>query len=287
MERMVLVIGASGGVGAEVMRQLTAGGARVRALVRSAKSAQEVRGIAAGVVLGDLRDIPSLRTALTDVDHVFLATPQGPTAEYFTGALVEASTDLSPHIVRPSLLGADANSSVDLAKYHGRADRMLQQSGLPYTILRPHFLMQNFLGTFSDTIGSDGAFGAPMKDGAIGIVDMRDVAAVAAECLRGPGYAGRTYGITGPDAMTFHDLAGHISEAAGRHVRYLPQSSQQALESMTNAGMKVELAERLVQFYGLYASGHTNLVTNAVREVTGVSPRTFSLFAHEYAPLWG
>jgi uncharacterized protein YbjT (DUF2867 family) len=287
MERMVLVIGASGGVGGEVMRQLTATGSRVRALVRSAKNAQLVRGFAAGVVLGDLRDIPSLRTALTDVDHVFLATPHGPRAEYFTGALVEAAASLSPHIVRLSVLGADANSSVELAKHHGRADRLLQQSGLPCTILRPHFLMQNFQGPFAETIAGDSMFGAPMKDGAIGLVDMRDVAAVAAECLRGPGYAGRTYDITGPDAMTFDDLAGHISEAAGRHIGYLPQTSDEAFDQLTKAGMKKELVEWLIQCYGLFASGQASKVTNTVREVTGVSPRTFSLFAHEYAALWG
>ncbi len=287
MERMILVIGATGTVGAEVMRQLTASGSRVRALVRSSSSAAKVRGHAASVVLGDLRDIPSLRTAMTDVDHVFLATPHGPTAEYFTGALIEASASLSPHIVRLSVLGADANSSLELAKCHGRADRLVQQSGVPYTILRPHFFMQNFLGTFAETISDRSLFNAPVKDGAIGIVDSRDVAAVAAECLRGPGHSGRTYSLTGPDALTFHDIAGHISEAAGRHVRYVSQSEEEAIEQLVGAGLKAGLAESLVQFYGLFASGHANKVTNTVREVTGIAPRSFSLFAHEYASLWG
>jgi uncharacterized protein YbjT (DUF2867 family) len=147
--------------------------------------------------------------------------------------------------------------------------------------------MQNFLGPLAETIAGDSMFGAPMRDGAIGLVDMRDVAAVAAECLRGPGYAGRTYDITGPDAITFDDLAGHISEAAGRRIRYLRQTPQEAFEQLTEAGLKKELAEWLIQFYELLASGQASKVTNTVREVTGVSPRTFSLFAHEYAALWG
>ncbi len=286
-ERMILVLGATGTVGMHVLSQLAAGGARVRALARSSQRVDRVRGIASEVVLGDMADIPSLRTAMTDVDHVFLVTPAGPDSEYFTGAVVEAAASLSPHIVRLSTLGADPASTVRLAHWHGRADRLLQRSGLPHTILRPHFFMQNLLREHPATIAAKSRFYAPMKEGAIALVDARDVAAVAAKCLRMPGHAGQSYDITGPEALTFHQVAGHLSEAAGRLIDYVDQSREEAIELLLERGLSQDLAIWLVQLLGVYADGYAGQVTDTVLQVTGHEPTPFSRFAQEYASVWG
>ncbi len=147
--------------------------------------------------------------------------------------------------------------------------------------------MQNLLREHPETIAQEDRFYAPMKDGAIALVDVRNVAAVAVECLQAPGHAGQIYEITGPEALNFHQLAGHLSQAAGRVIRYVDQSREAAIDLFVKRGMSPEMAIWQAQLLGVYAGGYAGDVTDTITQFTGHPPTSFAQFAHEYASVWG
>ena len=124
------------------------------------------------------------------------------------------------YIVRHSVRGADDNSPIKIARWHAASQRELESSGVAWTHLQPVFNMQNFL-RFASSIQSHGTFFAPMRDGAISMVDARDVASVAVEALTAAGHEEQTYLVTGPEPLAFADAAQQLSNVLGRPIRYI------------------------------------------------------------------
>src|SRR5919198_6128550 len=208
---MVLVIGATGTVGAEVTRQLIAAGQRPRALVRDPRSARERLGGAAELIVGDLDRPETLDRALDGAGRVFLLTVPGERQLQRERAVIDAARRAGPQqVVRLSRAGADERSPLRIARLHWQAERQLQRSGLASTILRPPMFMQNLR-----FMVRDGAISSAMGDGRVAMVDVRDVAAVAVAALTRDGHAGRTYIVTGPRAVGLADAAGLLSRQLG------------------------------------------------------------------------
>ena len=183
-------------------------------------------------------------------------------------------------MVRVSSLGAAPDAPTAMQRWHGDAEAHLAASGLAFTHLRPAYFMQS-TRIFAPAAGARGAIAVPAGDGRIGMIDLRDVARVAAEILTGPAadggpHRGATYGLTGPEALSFADVAVELSAATGRPMRYHDAPPRQAREAMVRAGLAPWLADALVEFYRHCAAGGFNLVTDDVRRVTGRGPRDFT-----------
>ncbi len=281
---MILVIGGTGTTGKETLRQLRHAGAEVRALVRSEEKVESIKGYITEYVVGDLNSRASVKAALEGVHHVFLVSPAEPLmAELHSHVVDEARGPNPPHIVRLSALGADADSEVTLAKWHGDADRFLEHSGVPYTILRPHFFMQNFVSMLNPAANDSRAFYAPMRDGRISLVDVRDIASVAVKTLMEPGHMGKTYDITGPFALSCTEMANVLTESLRMPVAYVDVPPAEAVKGFVNAGYPEYLAEPLVELYGVFAAGYAEQATDTIYSVTGEPARTFSDFVRDYA----
>ncbi|HZE89355.1 MAG TPA: SDR family oxidoreductase [Verrucomicrobiae bacterium] len=281
---MILVTGATGNTGMEVVRQVTARGGRVRALVRSPEKAVTVTG-GGGIetAAGDLAHPETLARALAGIEKVFLLSTGDPRQVELQGNLVVAAKKSGvKHIVKMSALGAALNSPSALARWHAQTENQIEKSGMAFTHLRPHFFMQNVL-MFAPTIAKDGSMYAPMRDGRIGLVDTRDIAAVAAVALTGPGHEGKAYDITGPEALSFADLAAKVGAATGRSVKYVDVPPAAAKQAMLGMGMKEWMADNMIAIYGGFAEGHAAAVTDIVPRVTGRPGRTFDQFVKEYA----
>jgi uncharacterized protein YbjT (DUF2867 family) len=276
---MILVTGATGTVGSEVVRQLVAVGQRPRAFVRDPDRAHRRLGEQAEHVAGDLDRPETLEAGLAGVDRVFLITAQSTRQLDWEGAVIGAAVRAGVrHVVKVSVFCADEHSPLQIARQHWQAEQALERSGLAYTIVRPVFFMQNLLGMVRD-----GAIYTAARDGRVAMVDARDVAAVVVAALTSRGHEGRIYTLTGPEALSFDDVAETLSGQTGgqiRHVRVPPDAVGHALQ---RAGVESWFAEDMAKLHGMLAGGYEDVVTEDARTITGSRPRTLSRFARDHS----
>lgn len=279
---MILVLGATGTNGKELVARLAAGGHPVRALVRDPAKAARLLPENVELVAGDLDDPASIVSAFDQVDRAFfLATFDPRFVGWFTNFLGAVGAG-RPSIVKFSAMGAAEASSVEILRQHGETDSALIASGLPSTILRPNSFHQNLLWS-AGTIRDHGAFYLPIGDAAQSLVDVRDITSVAFEALTKPGHQGKIYELTGPESLTYHEVAKGIADAIGKPVRYVPVPPEAALDSMKKAGTPEWNARALIDLYTMFAAGDASRTTGTIAEVLGRPPISFAQFAREHA----
>ena len=285
----ILVTGATGNVGSILIPNLTNLGADVRALVRDESKAQGLKEAGVEVVVGDLDQPHTLDAAFRGVDQVFLITPPNPNQVIQAkNGIQAAQRSGSPTIVRLSA-GAVKDmpgASPRVSRQHAEIDAELKASGLPYTILRPHNFMQNTL-IAAQTVASEGVVHMPFKDGKVGMIDVRDIAEVAAKILTEDGHQGQTYTLTGPASISFHDVAAGLSKALGKQVNYVDVPLEAAREGMVGMGLSEWFADALGEYMTAFVEGYGDFTTNDVQQVTGHPARSFETFARDFAQVFG
>lgn len=286
---LVLVTGATGNVGSRVVAELRARGVPVRAFVRDAARAAGLLGGAVELAAGDLDDPVSIRRALAGVDRIVLSSRNHPRQrEHESNVIDAAAAAARPWIVKLSTVGAEVGSPLAFWDCHGRIEEHLRRSGLPATVLRSHFYMSNLLDS-AGAIRATGKLFAPARGARLPMVDPGDVAAVAARVLTDDdraGHVGRTYHLTGPEAITFDDVAEHLSAATGRTIDFVDVPDPAARESLVESGMPPWMVENLLILFGILRDGRWS-PTDDVRALTGRAPRAFAEFAREHAAAFG
>lgn len=278
---MILITGATGNIGTELAKQLTAQGILFRALVRTPA---QIEG--AETILGDLGDKNLLLKALQGVDKAFLLTNSSEAAEQLQSNFVDAAKEAGvKHIVKLSQFAAAKNSPVRFMRYHAAIEEKIMQSGMAYTFLRPNLFMQGLLG-FADLIKHTGQFYATIGDAPISLVDIRDIAAVAAISLTQPGHENKIYDLTGPAAITHAQIAQYLSEATGQSISFVDVPEEAMRPALIQAGFPAWQADGLLEDYAHYARGEAEAVSSVIQEITGQKPRDFASFARDYAPVF-
>lgn len=284
----VLVTGATGDVGGEVVRLLVAAGTAVHALHRRPEQASALAELGAEPVLGRLDDEADLRRVMGRVDRLFLLTPPVAQQVDLERQLVAAAqaTHLQ-HVVRISAGDSNVRSPVPWARAHAWGDRRLAATDLDWTSVRPSAFMQN-LSWQAETIRR-GLLPHTAGGGGIGWIDTRDVAAVAARVLLdGPAAHRRaTYFLTGPESLTFADVAGRLTAGLGRRVRAvaLPKPAYVAL--LRAAGVDAFMAHGLgAQFADVVRHNFDIDTTSDVERLTGDAPRTMDRWIEEHHELF-
>ena len=218
---MILVVGANGRIGTAVVQALLAKSQQVRAMVRDPQRSKITEGPNVELVVADLAKPDTWEAATKGVEKIFLLSPESDQMADLHGRFADAAKRADVrHLVRLSMLPANPDSPLAIGKWHGEADRNVANSGLPYTILRPAYFMQNLIGS-ARSIVSEGVFRGAMGDGKVGVIDIRDIADVAAAVLTSDGHEGRTYILTGPEAFSMGELAAKLSSVLGKEVRYV------------------------------------------------------------------
>jgi uncharacterized protein YbjT (DUF2867 family) len=280
---MILVTGATGKTGRALVQELVSKGVAVRAVVRDRAKAADIAAAGAEIAVADLSRAETLASILVGIDKAYLMTAADPQQVMLHSNFIHAAKQAGVrHIVRHSVRGADPDSPVKLGRWHAISQKELEDSGMVWTHLQPVYNMQNFL-TFAATIQSQGAFYAPMRDGALSMVDARDVAAVAATTLIDDIHHRRkTYLITGPEALTFAEAAEQLSAVLGKPVRYMDISREDARKALLQRGMPEWYVEDLLGFYDFYSTGAGAPVSDVVARITRQPGRRFRQFAQDY-----
>lgn len=282
----VCVVGASGTVGRHVVGELHARGASVRALVRDPARAGTVLGEQADLVVGDFDHPASVRRALEDADAVFLTSADGPSKVDHENAVIDAARAVGePRIVKLASIGSATGSPVATWDWHGRITDHLVASGLEHVVLQANFFMSN-LAMAADSIRHAGAIFAPAGGARIAMIDPRDVGAAAAAVLADRDHAGRTYVLTGPQALTYDDVAAQLSEALGRQVAFVDVPGPASTAALLEAGMPPWLADFLPALFAELRDGAGVDVTDSVHRLTGCAPRSFADFARDHRSLF-
>lgn len=275
---MILVTGSTGKVGKELVRNLQETKAKFRV---GARSPQKISG--AEVVLFDLDRPETLGPALSGIERLFLLSSGGTERE---GPVVDAAKKAGVrHIVKLSVWGAETEA-LEFGRHHRPIEKKIEASGIPWTFLRPNGFMQNYVAYFAGTIKAQGAFYLPDRDARISVIDVRDIAAVAAKALTEKGHEGKAYTLSGPEALSNAEIAEKISRAVGKKVTYVDVSEDDYRKGLLGAGIPPAYADALVDLQRYYVRGGAARVTPEVERVTGRKPISFDQFARDHASAW-
>jgi uncharacterized protein YbjT (DUF2867 family) len=278
----ILVTGATGHVGREVVAQLLDAGADVRALTRNPATAALPPGVA--VVRGDLTDPAGLGPALSDVDSMFLFPVEETAAEVVATAVaagVRRIVDLSA-------------ASVTVGLHASPVEAAVERSGVEWTHVRPGGFMTNVLGMWAPSIRAERIVRYPFAGQASNMIHEADIAAVAVAALLSDGHHGASYTLTGPEMITTREQVAAIAAALGEPVRYMEVSREEARELLVaQGGFAAAAADLMLGFVeyggetpdGDYADQDWSALEKTwpdVERVTGRPPRTFARWARDH-----
>src|SRR5260370_5973508 len=219
---MILVTGATGLNGSELVRRLSAKGVPVRALVRSAARAKGLSSLPmVEIVEGDMARPETLVGALRGVDRAMLISSSDPMMLEVQSNFIEAAKKAGvKHIVKLAGIMPDLDSAFRFARMHGEIEKRLEASGMAFTHLRAGEFMPAYFRQVPN-ITAKGAMFLPMEDARIASIDVGDIAEIAAGVLTGSGHEGKIYPLTGPQALTMTEAAAKLSAATGKTIRYV------------------------------------------------------------------
>jgi uncharacterized protein YbjT (DUF2867 family) len=273
---MILVVGATGKTGSAVVGELTGRGWPTRAMAHSsvpkgwAESAGPSGRGDSDIVVGSFEDPPSLDAAVAGCDAVYLVSPPGPAQRVQERAVIEATlrAGTGAHLVKIGSLGMGHPAAGRIGAQHDAIRRDLAESGLPWTVLALNQLSHN-LFLYADAVLGHGVLPVPAGDARISWLAVADVARVAAEVLTTPGHVGRTYELTGPQALHHAEVAAMLAAAVGRDVGYVDIPPETAFAAMTGIGLPEWTAHGLVETNEFYRTGGGQVVTDAVEQLGG------------------
>ena len=280
---MILFTGLTGAVGTEIVKLLPEFGIQARGLVRDPAKADLIKAAGVDVITGDLGDPVAIKEALQGCDKAFLLMANSREQLDLEISFVDAARASGVrYLVKMSANGANSNSTSLLKRYHGDSEQHIRDSGLSYTLVRPNYFMQNMFHVAAGIIDQDKYF-MPMRDGQVGIIDVRDVARFILTVLTSPGHENKTYEITGPELVSFHDIAGQLSEVMGREIRYVDVPAEDFKESLSQWVPDDWYVETVSDMFKLTAQGRGALLNDIYTQVTGRAPTTLRQFFQDYS----
>jgi uncharacterized protein YbjT (DUF2867 family) len=278
---LVLVTGATGTIGSELVPQLVAAEVRVRVLVRDPEKAKKFDK-SVEVAQGDLEKPETLTRAFADVDKVFVLS-NSPLIAVLEGNAYDAAKAAGvKHVVKLSgrHINADFFVGTALASWHRESEQRLQSLGIPWTILRPGFWASNmlmFVARQTNTIS------LPCGEGKESFIDPADIAGCAVKVLTTPGHDGRIYELTGTEGLTYGQVAAKLSSAIGRKVTYNDIPEDALREGFLSMGFHTPTAESFIQMFVAVRNGKIFPPTSTVAELLGRPARSFDDWARDHA----
>ena len=279
---MILITGASGTVGREVLNAVRRTGQPHRAMYRSKEDAAKAPS-GTETVLADFADKSSLAAALRGAESVYLVCSPIPDLPQLEGNVIDAAQPAGVRrIVLNSALGA-GDYPKSFPAWHRKVEDKLTATKLAYCILRPNSFLQNIVAFYAPTIRSQGAFYAGMGSARVSYLDVRDIAAVAAKALQGGEHDGKTYELNGPEAVTFAEVAEQITKQTGAAAKYVDIPEEAQRKAMLDQGMPEWQVTALLDLQAYYTGGKGGATDGLLARLLGREPITLNKFLAENA----
>jgi uncharacterized protein YbjT (DUF2867 family) len=284
---MILVTGATGLNGQELLRRLSAQGSAVRALVRNPAKAETIAELPhVEIVQGDMARPETLAAGLRDIDRAMLISSSDPMMLDVQTNFIDAARKAGvKHIVKLSGIMPELNSAFRFARMHGEIEKRLEASGMAFTHLRAGEFMPAYFRQVPN-ITAKGAMFLPMEEARIASIDVGDITEIAARVLTSSGHEGKTYPLTGPEALTMTEVAEKLSAATGKTIRYVNVPPDAARQAQLAAGMPPYLADALFQLFAERRNGKEAKVWPDAQALLGRLPTSFDEFAGRNAAVF-
>lgn len=283
---MILITGATGKTGGEVARQLAAADVPFRALIRNPDKAEELNTLGAELVFGDIADKAFLSRALSGIDKAFLVMPndeqQLVLEKQFTDAAVIAGVQ---HLVYLSSLESVPESTNPITRNHVAAENHIRESGVTWTIMRPTFFMQNF-ETSAPRIKDAGQIVMPVGNGTVSATDLRDVGEVIRETLTKTGHENKSYDLTGPELLTFTEIAARFSKVLGTPVEFIDQPMEEFAELLRTIGLNEWRVDAVCKELEAIGAGVVDHTTDTIEELLGRPPFSLEQYITDHLSLF-
>jgi len=282
MENKILVTGATGNIGKEIINLLKAKDVNFITGTTSGEAIADVKTVKA-----DFSDKDSMKTAMQGITTLFMLSPSHLESIEWGENVIEAAKESGVHhIVRSSGSFADINSELLIEKLLGTTDKYLKDSGINYTITAPSSFMQNF----STTIASDyksGTIYQAAGDAKISWTDVRDIAAVNVEVLLNPGkYINQTLTITGSESFNYAEAVKQMNEVLGKETKYVAIPNESAIQAMTDMHFPSFIIDLLISLNDSIKQGYFAETTDTIEKVLGRNPITFKQFVTDNKTVW-
>lgn len=280
----ILVTGATGNVGSEVLRLLLSHDCHVCAAVRNPDKAQQILGNNIHCVPFDFTNPDTWASAFEGVNKLFLVRPPAlaNVRRQIAPALNAAKQAGVEHIVFLSLLGAERNRVVP----HAKIERYIEQLDIPATFLRASFFMQNLNTVHQEDIKTRGELFMPAGNGKTSFIDVRDIAAVAVRALVEDGHQHQAYALTGREALTYYEVADIFTEVLGKKIRYTNPSLLKFIWQMRHRGLSLDFILVMAAIYTTARLGLAGNVTPDVEQLLGRPPLTMQQYVEDYRKFW-
>ena len=285
---MILVTGATGTVGSELVSRLSRRGVPVRALLRSLQNAARLSSLPnVTLAVGDMGKPSTLVEALRGVERAMLISSSAPDMADVQAGFVEAARNAGlRHIVKLSGIMPELDSPFRFARMHGQIERKIEESGMAFTHVRAGEFFHAYFRQVP-SIANRGVLALSMEDARIASIDIGDIAEVAAAVLTAPaGHEGKIYPLTGPEALTMAEVAERLSRAIGKEVRYVNVPSEDAHKARLAAGMTPYMADALSELFAERRAGKESKVWPTISDVFGWRPTSFEEFARRNAAIF-
>ncbi|QJB55607.1 NmrA family NAD(P)-binding protein [Pseudodesulfovibrio sp. zrk46] len=283
----VFVAGAAGNIGRALLAELKEKNLEAVAGVHSEDKAAAISGEGVEARIMEFSDQASMEKAMAGCDKMFLVLPLTETMSRFGHLAVEAAKAAGiEYIVRSSGYASSSDAHWRLGREQGMVDQFVEDSGIPFTILRPNSFMQNFSGPMADMVKA-GFVGLAEEEAKVSYIDVRDIAACAATLLNDVGeHANKFYALTGPEGLSGADVATKLSAAAGKEIVYRPMEEEVFAATLKENGIPEWNVNMLISLARIVKLGMIGNVTKAVEYLTDTPARTFDAFAEENAAIW-
>jgi uncharacterized protein YbjT (DUF2867 family) len=281
---MILLTGATGKTGFAAAKALSAAGKKARVITRDVTRAEKLTALGHEIAVGDLGDPAFVARAMSGIDQAFLLTINTERQADLEFAFVNSAKACGVrHIVKISSIEAHPGIGARVPEMHAASEAHIKASGLDWTIVKPNFFMQTLLAA-SAGIKARGELVMPVGEVCLSMIDCRDAGEIVAKVLIEAGHEGQSYKLTGPEALSFSDVAAHLTKALGRPISYVNPPLAAYRENLLKALPDPWRVDAVCEIFALTSKRPAEIeaVTDTFQTLTGRAPTTLATFIADY-----
>ena len=278
---MILITGATGKTGSATAKSLGEKGKTFRALIRNEEKKEGLESLGGEVVIGSIENTEVVNQSMQGVKTVLVLLPNSESQLALEKQLVDSAKQAGvERIVKMSSIEATPDATSPIPKLHLESEEYIKQSGLAWTMIKPNFYMQNLLAS-AGTIKEQGKIFLPMGDGKTGMIDTTDVGKVLAKVLSEDGHESMNHEITGPEILSFYEVAEIFSQVLGKQVDYVDVPMDAYKETLGQFLTNQWHLDAVIDLFKGIAEGGIEDKTDTFNELMGETPKSLSQFLAE------